>query len=60
MNNDARVNLTDGIYLLSWLFGEGEALAPPGPPGEGSGCGSDPDVPGGPGDLGCAEYSGCD
>ena len=60
VNNDARVNLTDGIYLLSWLFGEGEALAPPGPPGQGSGCGQDPDAPGSPGDLGCDEYSGCD
>ena len=59
-NNDARVNLTDGVYLLSWLFGGGEALAPPGPPGAGAGCGPDPDAPGGPGDLGCDEYSRCD
>ncbi len=53
-NNDARVNLTDGVYLLTWLFLGGDAPAAPGP-----GCGPDTDDPGGPGDLGCESYAGC-
>ena len=56
-NNDARVDLSDGIHLLSWLFIGGEAPAAPGPPA--TGCGSDPDEPGSPGDLGCESYSAC-
>ncbi len=59
-DNDGRVDLTDGVYMLSWLFGGGEPLAAPGPPGAGTGCGADPDEPGGPGDLGCDSFTGCD
>ena len=59
-DNDGRVNLTDGVYMLSWLFDGGEPLAAPGPPGAGTGCGTDPDEPGSPGDLGCDSFTGCD
>ena len=58
-NNDARVDLTDSVYILTWLFNGGESPVAPGPPGQGTGCGPDPDVPGSPGDLGCDSYPGC-
>lgn len=56
-NNDARVDLSDGIHLLFWLFIGGDAPAAPGPPDRG--CGLDPDRSGSPGDLGCESYSSC-
>ncbi len=56
-DNSESVDISDGIHVLNYLFRGGPPPAPPGPlPG---GCGPDPDAPGGPGDLGCEEYSGC-
>jgi len=56
-DNDASIDLTDPIYLLSYLFLSGNPPAPPGAPlGP---CGVDPDSPGSPGDLGCDSYGRC-
>ena len=51
-NNDARIKLTDGVYLLTWLFLGVAAPMVPSP-----GCGPDPDGPGGRGTLGCESYA---
>jgi polyhydroxybutyrate depolymerase len=56
-NNDGTIDISDGIYLLSWLFTGGPEPAVPGPTA--GPCGFDPDPPGSPGDLGCAEYPPC-
>jgi hypothetical protein len=53
INNDGSVNITDPVNLLNHLFG---TAPPPAPPGLES-CGPDPDEPGTPGDLGCAQYT---
>ena len=59
-NNDAQVNLTDAVFLLNYLFLSGEPPPAPGPPDFGSGCGTDPDALGSPGDLGCESFTGCE
>ena len=59
-NNDTRVDLTDAVFLLTYLFLGGELPAAPGPPGLGTGCGTDPDALGSPGNLGCESYTGCE
>jgi hypothetical protein len=57
-NNDGRIDVSDGIYLLNWRFtGGGQEPAAPGPPS--AHCGFDPDPPESPGDLGCAAYAPC-
>ena len=56
-NNDRTVDISDAVASLNYLFAGGEPPATPGPPE--STCGSDPDEEGSPGDLGCADYSGC-
>jgi DNA-binding beta-propeller fold protein YncE len=56
-NNDAAVDLSDGIHVLNYLFLGGEPPALPGPVSEP--CGTDPDPPGSPGDLGCESYGRC-
>ena len=60
VNNDTNVNLTDPVFLLTYLFLGGEPPASPGPPDFGTGCGTDPDFIGSPGNLGCESYSGCE
>ncbi|MEC8933820.1 MAG: dockerin type I repeat-containing protein [Planctomycetota bacterium] len=60
VNNDTNVNLTDSVFLLTYLFLGGEPPAAPGPPDFGTGCGTDTDGVGTPGDLGCTSYSGCE
>ena len=59
-NNDTQVNLTDVVFLLNYLFLSGEPPPAPGPPNFGSGCGTDPDALGSPGDLGCESFTGCE
>jgi hypothetical protein len=56
-NNDAQVEISDGIQLLGYLFLGSAPLAEPGPPP--APCGFDPDPLGGAGDVGCAVYEGC-
>ncbi len=57
MNNDAAIDISDGVVLLNWLFGSGAEPAAPGPaPGE---CGVDSDPAGSAGDLGCESYAPC-
>ena len=56
-DNSESVDISDGIHVLNYLFRGGPGPVPPGPPP--AGCGPDPDAPGGVGDLGCEEYSGC-
>jgi hypothetical protein len=56
-DNDGTIDLTDGIFLLKWLFVGGPEPAAPGPTGVP--CGLDPDLPGSPGDLGCESYDQC-
>lgn len=56
-DNSGSVDISDGIHVLNYLFRGGPPPVPPGPPP--AGCGPDPDAPGGAGDLGCGEYSGC-
>lgn len=58
VTNDGQLDLSDGIALLNWLFLGGAPPGPPGPPEED--CGTDPDVPGSAGDLGCSTYAICD
>ena len=60
LNNDAMINLTDGVYVLTYLFSAGDPPAPPGPPDFGSGCGLDPDAVDSIGDLGCQFYTACE
>ena len=60
VNNDTNVNLTDSVFLLTYLFLGGEPPASPGPPDFGTGCGTDPDFIGSPGNLGCESYTGCE
>ena len=55
-NNDGSVNITDGVFILGFLFGGGP---PPAAPGH-ENCGPDPDEPGSPGDLGCESYPPCE
>ncbi|MGQ9591499.1 MAG: hypothetical protein ACUVYA_14545 [Planctomycetota bacterium] len=54
-NDDDSINITDGIFVLNYLFLGGPAPAPPGPPEEP--CGPDPQ--GSPTNLGCASYPHC-
>ena len=57
IDNNGGLDLTDAASLLNYLFQSGGAPAAPGPVGQP--CGTDPDVPGSPGDLGCESYSRC-
>jgi hypothetical protein len=57
-DNDGRIDTTDAVLLLGYLFRSGAPPASPGPPGAAP-CGPDPDAPGSPGDLGCGSYAGC-
>ncbi|MBI4584312.1 MAG: lamin tail domain-containing protein [Planctomycetes bacterium] len=56
-NNDGALDISDGVTILKFTFLGGTPPADPGPPGEP--CGSDPDSPGSPQDLGCANYPPC-
>jgi hypothetical protein len=56
-NNDASLNVTDGIVMLNYLFLGRAPLVAPGPPP--SPCGFDPDPLGSAGDLGCERYDPC-
>ena len=56
-DNDGRVILTDAVGILLYLFSGGPAPAAPGATTED--CGSDPDAPDAPGDLGCRSYWSC-
>jgi hypothetical protein len=56
-DNDGAVTISDAILLLNFLLAGGRPPAAPGPTR--SPCGLDPDEPGSPGDLGCAEYNAC-
>ena len=52
-NDDGRLDITDPIAILEWLFLGGSPPLPPGPPGER--CGPDP-----PGNtLGCEAHGAC-
>ncbi len=57
VQNDGAIDISDGIYVLRWLFTGGPEPAAPGP--SGAPCGYDPDPPGSPADLGCADYPAC-
>ena len=54
-NDDSRLDISDRVYTLSFLFLDGPALPSPGP--SPSPCGADPAAS--PGFLGCASYPGC-
>ncbi len=56
-DNSESVDISDGIHVLNYLFRGGPPPVPPGSPP--AACGLDSDAPGGAGDLGCEEYSGC-
>ena len=56
-DNNGRIELTDGVNLLQFLFRNGRPPAPPGPPEEL--CGPDTDPVGSEADLGCANYTRC-
>ncbi len=60
VNDDGSIDVTDAVRLLGWLFG-GDGVstppAPPGVPGEGVGCGADPEDS--PAHLGCVSYTSC-
>jgi len=56
-NNDATIDISDGIATLQYLFNGGPPPAAPGPPE--APCGSDVDEPGSAGDLGCEAYPPC-
>jgi hypothetical protein len=56
-NDDGNTNITDGIYILNYLFLGGPSPLSPGPPGKGAPCG--PDRAGSPKDLGCLSYTRC-
>jgi hypothetical protein len=56
-NNDAEVQISDGIHFLGYLFLGTAAPAEPGPPP--APCGLDPDPLGSDGDAGCQTYEGC-
>jgi len=49
--------LTDGIFILNFLFLGGDAPPAPGMPGFGP-CGVDPEEPADP--IGCDSYSSCE
>jgi hypothetical protein len=54
-DDNGQLQLTDAVRILGFLFLGGAALAPPGPPGGGNPCGTDP----GQVHLGCAAYTKC-
>lgn len=54
-DDDGVLNISDGIFVLGFLFLGGPAPPAPGP----TSCGPAPGEAGGPGDLGCAEYTTC-
>jgi hypothetical protein len=54
-NNSGAIDISDGIAILDFLFLGG---TPPPAPGHQS-CGTDPDEPDSPGDLGCGAYESC-
>jgi len=56
-NNDATIDISDGIATLQYLFNGGPPPAAPGPPE--APCGLDVDEPGSAGDLGCEAYPPC-
>ena len=51
-NDDGALDLSDGVFVLAFLFLDGPAPPPPGPPG--MPCGLDARGP-----LGCGRYAGC-
>ena len=55
IDNDGALTITDPVSHLNFLFGGGAPPASPGP----DVCGPDPNAPGVPGNLGCAEYTSC-
>jgi hypothetical protein len=57
VNNSGDIDIADGISVLSFMFADGLPPADPGPTM--SPCGSDPDEPGSPSDLGCETYDHC-
>ena len=57
VNNDGGIDIADCIRILFWLFTGGPEPGAPGPVS--LPCGSDPDPPGSPGDLGCSSYPPC-
>ncbi len=56
-NNDGKLDCSDSIMILGYLFLGTRPPEEPGPPP--APCGSDPDIPGTLGDLGCAAYDHC-
>jgi hypothetical protein len=55
-DDDGRLQVTDAVAILQWLFFDRAAPSSPGPPG--LPCGPDP--PTTPERMGCAEYPGCE
>lgn len=53
-NNNSRIDITDGVFLLNFLF-----LGGPPPAAPTAACGTDPDLAGSPGDLGCDRFEHC-
>lgn len=56
-NNDGRIDLSDAIYILVYMFAGGPAPAQPGPPD--TPCGFDTEGDGDPRHLGCRRYPAC-
>jgi len=54
-NDDEKLDISDGVYILSFLFSGGPDLPSPGPPP--MPCGEDPQGP--PTTLGCLAYDRC-
>ena len=52
---DGKIDITDAVFLLEYLFLAGPEPAPPGP--EARPCGPDPEAS--PADLGCLRYDPC-
>ena len=55
VNNNATIDIQDGIDVVVYLFLAGPPPVDPGP----AGCGTDPDEPAGIGDIGCHDYTNC-
>jgi len=58
INDDGRLDITDGAFLLQFLYLD-EEFVPPAPGIPDFPCGPDTQLPGTPGHLGCKEYQGC-
>ena len=58
-DDNGKLELTDGVRILRFLFQGDVGPAPPGPPGDGVACGTDPTPVDAGTDLGCVTYTKC-